>query len=333
MVNLSGAPNDISKKVTPIVPLVCLFAVILLLSSVTLVIKYVFQHSNLQPIGLAYFRVMIGFLFLFGITLFWDRRGLLSLAAPDLVRLGVVGFLGVFSYAISAWGLMHTSVIHYSLIYGLLPSCTAMLSVLFGKDQMNGWKCAGIVFSLIGCVIAVSQGVPYGEETIQFGDFFVLLFTVMMSAHIVFSSGVVKRFGVMVSNTVMFGSSSLLLFFGSLEWAEPLHEEVTPLITASVLYIGCATAAIFLLRYRSLQSLSPATVGTYHNLIPVCTVLLAYLCLDEPVGARTILGGIMVVAGAEVVRRAQVLPFLPLRYWAKPSLPKSEVANPSAESL
>jgi len=57
------------------------------------------------------------------------------------------------------------------------------------------------------------------------------------------------------------------------------------------------------------------------------------LCLDEPVGARTILGGIMVVAGAEMVRRAQVLPFLPLRYWAKPSLPKSEVANPSAESL
>jgi drug/metabolite transporter (DMT)-like permease len=71
-------------------------------------------------------------------------------------------------------------------------------------------------------------------------------------------------------------------------------------------YIGCATAAVFLLRYRSLQSLSPATVGTYHNLIPVCTIILAYLYLGEPLCVQTILGGAMVVAGAEVVRRANL---------------------------
>jgi drug/metabolite transporter (DMT)-like permease len=102
----------------------------------------------------------------------------------------------------------------------------------------------------------------------------------------------------------MFGSSSLFLFVGSLEWSEPLQEDVSPLIMASMLYIGCATAAVFLLRYCSLQSLPPATVGTYHNLIPVCTILLAYLYLDEPLGVQTILGGAMVVAGAELVRRA-----------------------------
>jgi len=150
----------------------------------------------------------------------------------------------------------------------------------------------------------------------------------MMSAHIVFTSGIVKRFGVMVSNTVMFGSSSLLLFLGSLGWSEPLHGEVSPLITTLVLYIGGATAAVFMLRYRSLQSLSPATVGTYHNLIPVCTVLLAYMCLDEPVGAKTIIGGVMVVAGAEVVRRAPFLSFSSRRYWVKPALPKVENTTP-----
>ncbi|HEX8749932.1 MAG TPA: DMT family transporter [Nitrospira sp.] len=316
--------NPVETSECKKVPLACLCAVILLLSSVTPVIKFVFQHSSLQPIGLAYFRVMIGFLFLLAITLLWDRRGLLSLAGADLLNLGLVGFLGVFSYAIAAWGLMNTSVTHYALIYGLLPSCTATLSVFLGKDYMNLPKFAGILLSLIGCVIAVFQAAPSEPAALKFGDIFVLLFTVMMSAHIVLSSGIVKRFGVMVSNTVMFGSSSLLLFIGSLEWSEPLHNEVSPLITASVLYVGCATAAIFLLRYRSLQSLSPATVGTYHNLIPVCTVLLAYMYLDEPVGAKTIVGGIMVVVGAEMVRRAQALPFSSLRYWAKPAAPSSK---------
>jgi drug/metabolite transporter (DMT)-like permease len=171
-----------------------------LLSSVTPVVKYIFQRSTIQPIGLAYFRVVVGFLPLLALTWLCDRGGLMSLTTGDLIRLGCVSFLGVFSYAIAAWGLMHTSVIHYAFIYGLLPSCTAMLSVLVGKDRMTGPKCAGTVLSLAGCVVAISRVTPF-NAAIQFGDLFVLLFTVMMSAHIVFTSGMVKRFGVMASNT------------------------------------------------------------------------------------------------------------------------------------
>ena len=305
------------------VPLACLVGVVVLLSSVTPVIKYVFQHSHVQPLGLACFRVMIGFLLLLAITWLWDRRGLLSLSAPDLLRLGLIGFLGVFSYTVAAWGLMHTSVVHYALIYGLLPSITAGLSVMVGHDRINLQKGAGILFSLIGCVVALSVAVPHEEPAIQFGDLFVLLFTVMMSAHIVFSSGIVKRFGVMVSNTVMFGSSSLLLCLGSMPWSDSLQDDSSPLILVSVFYVGCATAAVFLLRCRSLQSLSPATVGTYHNLIPVCTVLLAYACLGEPLGLSTVIGGIMVIIGAEIVRRPQMLS-LTVLCWAKSAVPEPE---------
>jgi drug/metabolite transporter (DMT)-like permease len=301
----------------------CLVGVVLLLSSVTPLVKYVFQHSHLHPIRLASFRVMIGFLVLLTITWLWDRRGLMSLSADGLLRLGFVGFLGVFSYTIAAWGLMHTSVVHYSLIYGLLPSCTAALSVLSGHDRMTIPKCLGVLFSLGGCVVAICFAAPDGEAAVHWGDLFVLLFTVMMSAHIVFSSGIVKRFGVMVSNTVMFGSSSLLLLFGSMPWSEAVQEEASPLIMLSVLYIGCATAAVFLLRCRSLQTLSPATVGTYHNLIPVCTVLLAYVWLGEPLGLSTVVGGIMVILGAEVVRRPQSFSLSALM-WAKSTLPAVE---------
>lgn len=315
--------KGLSTHATPVIPLLCLVGVVLLLSSVTPLVKYIFQHSHLHPIRLASFRVMIGFLVLLTITWLWDRRGLMSLSADGLLRLGFVGFLGVFSYTIAAWGLMHTSVVHYSLIYGLLPSCTAALSVLSGHDRMTIPKCLGVLFSLGGCVVAICFAVPDGEAAVHWGDLFVLLFTVMMSAHIVFSSGIVKRFGVMVSNTVMFGSSSLLLLFGSMPWSEALQEEASPLIMLSVLYIGCATAAVFLLRCRSLQTLSPATVGTYHNLIPVCTVLLAYVWLGEPLGLSTVVGGIMVLLGAEVVRRPQSFSLSALM-WAKSTLPAVE---------
>ena len=63
--------------------------------------------------------------------------------------------------------------------------------------------------------------------------------------------------------------------------------------------IECA----FLLRCRSLQSLTPATVGAYHNLIPICTIAIAHLSLGEPVTAQTMTGALAVLLGTELVRR------------------------------
>ena len=47
-----------------------------LLSSVTPVVKYIFQRSTIQPIGLAYFRVVVGFLPLVALTWLCERGGL-----------------------------------------------------------------------------------------------------------------------------------------------------------------------------------------------------------------------------------------------------------------
>jgi drug/metabolite transporter (DMT)-like permease len=268
---------------------------------VTLVIKYVFQHSAIQPMNLAWFRVVIGFVLLCSVTLLWDRSGLRSLARSEIALLTGVGFLGVFSYAVAACGLMHTSVTHYALIYSLLPSCTAFLSMLTGKDRLPPGKLVGILLSLIGCAFALSDGVRPADAPFGFGDILVLLFTLMMAGHIVLSAGVVKRFGSMVSNTVMFGSSAVVLSLVSWPVNALPFEPLPPLVVGGLAYIGLATAAVFLLRYRSLKSLSPATVGIYHNLVPVMTVLLAFVWLNEPLGIRTIIGGLAVFAGADLV--------------------------------
>lgn len=298
------------KHSAPAVPLMCLLGVVVLLSSVTLVIKYVFQHSPVPAMSLAMIRVTIGFVFLCAITLLWDWRGLLSLGFRDITQLTVVGFLGVFSYAVSAYGLMHTSVTHYALVYSLLPSTTAIMSIGLGKERLNAIKMAGVALSFVGCVVAVIGEGSSLDLRIYAGDGFVLLFTVMMSAHIVFSAGIVKRFGVMVSNTVMFGSSACLLSASSWQLAQPRHEDLSPVIVLAVVYVGFATAGVFILRCRSLQSLPPATVGTFHNFIPIATILLAYLVLDEAIGVQTFIGAAAVVAGAELVRRGQLPPWV-----------------------
>jgi drug/metabolite transporter (DMT)-like permease len=198
---------------------------------------------------------------------------------------------------------MLSSVTHYALIYSLLPCCTAILSAMVGKDRLGPVKLLGMVLSLLGCAVALSGGLPMTGDFIGSGDLLILLFTLMMSGHIVASSNVVRRFGAMVANTVMFGNSAVLLCLASLGWDEAQHEMPPASIIVGIIYIGLATAGVFVLRFRSLQFLSPATVGTYHNFIPIVTVLFAWLFLGESLGAHTMFGGVAVLAGAELVRR------------------------------
>jgi drug/metabolite transporter (DMT)-like permease len=306
-----------SPHATSLTPLLCLLAAVVLLSSITPTIKYVFQHSDLHPIALASLRVLIGFFVLMLSTILWDRRGAKEVVGTATVPLTLLGLLGVASYAVAAWGLLYTSVTHYILIYSLMPSMTAIFSGLCGKEQVTLFKSMGILLSLVGCVIAISDGhYGFGAGS-AIGDELVLLFTMMMSAYIVLSAGVVQRVSPLPANTLMFGGSTLLLslvmvLFGLMGWGAPMSEPISPLILVLVVYVGTATAAVFLFRYMAQRSLSPMTVGVYHNLVPVLTIFVACLCFGERLEASTIVGGVCIIAGAELVRRGGSLRWIPV---------------------
>jgi len=289
-------------------PLLCLLAAVVLLSSITPAIKYVFQHSDLHPIALAGFRVTIGFVFLFLSTMLWDRRSTKHVVGVNAAPLALLGLLGVASYAVAAWGLLYTSVTHYILIYSLMPAFTAIMSRALRAEDMTSFKIVGIVVSFVGCVMAIwgdHHALGFGSGL---GDGLVLLFTLMMAAYLVLSSDIAKRVSPLPANTVMFGGSSLMLslvmvLFGSMGWAAPASEPISPVIVALVVYVGISTAAVFLFRYISQRSLSPTTVGVYHNLVPVFTIFIACLCFGEGLEGSTIVGGVCIIAGAELVRR------------------------------
>ena len=301
-----------SSQATIFTPLICLLAAVVLLSSITPAIKYVFQHSDLHPIVLGSLRVLIGFFVLFFSTLLWDREGTRDVVGPNTAPLTLLGLLGVASYAVAAWGLLHTSVTHYVLIYSLMPSITALFSWLLHIEERRAFKVVGIVISLGGCIIAIGGDSHELGMGSRLGDGLVLLFTMMMAGYIVLSSGIVARVKALPANTWMFGSSSLLLslimlVFGAMGWGAPMREALSPLNIVLVVYVGAATATVFLFRYLSLRSLSPITVGVYHNLVPVLTIAVACVCFGEVLEGSTVVGGLSIIAGAELVRRGDSL--------------------------
>ncbi|HVG02988.1 MAG TPA: DMT family transporter [Nitrospira sp.] len=296
------------RPLSHVVPILCLIGVVALLSSITPAIKYTLQHGSVDVLGLACSRVLIGFVFLIGITAWVDLRGLRGLTAHDIWQLTLLGMLGVGAYGVAAWGLRYTTVTHYALIYSLLPTFTTLISICCGKDRINPMTTCGIVISWTGCLVAVTNGSLGQGLSFGFGDALALLFTLMMSCHIVLSPNIVKRFGVWTANTTMFGTTAVVLLAGEIARGTLPDGQVSWEVMGLLMFIGAATAGVFLLRSRALQSLTPATVGAYHNLIPFCTIGLAYVVLSESITIYTLLCAPAVLAGTELVRRGALCP-------------------------
>lgn len=283
-------------------PVLYVTMAVLMLSTVTPVMKDVLGHNEMSPFELVCMRVLIAFTCLFVITMAGPWQEVLRMSRADLARLTLLGILGVgLAYGFAGWALAYTSVSHYSLIYSLNPTFIALFSLLLGKDRPSALKIAGMGLSLSGCLIAIPEG--RSDHAVGFGDVLVLLFTLSASACVVLSAGMVRRYGAAAATTVMFGSSLFFLLLGALFWSIPSRLNLSMSTGLLVVYIGVATAAVFFLRSLSLRSLTPATVGAFHNLVPIFAIAIAYLFLDEPVTRQMIVGGLATLAGVEMVRR------------------------------
>ena len=130
----------------------------MLVSAITPAIKYTLQHSAIDFMELAASRVAIGFLFLAGITVWFDLQGLRSLTPREVGKLTLLGLLGVGAYPIAAWGLVYTSVTHFAIIYSLLPTFTTLISMARGKDHASVATVSGLFMSWAGCLLAVLAG-------------------------------------------------------------------------------------------------------------------------------------------------------------------------------
>jgi drug/metabolite transporter (DMT)-like permease len=217
-----------------------------------------------------------------------------------------MAWLGCFgigaAYALAAWGLQHTSVTHYALIYGLVPALTAVISAATGHERLTPEKIAGIGLSFIGCAWATTQGRWNDPSLLNRGDAVILAFVLLIAVHLVRSADAVKRHGASSANAVMLtGGTVLLLVPGGaalLEWRPASAGWGT---VGLLLYIGLATGMVYLLRQLALRALTPTAVGIVHNLVPVSTLIFAWLFLGEAFTWSTVLGAATVLAGIHLV--------------------------------
>ena len=264
-------------------------------------IKYLLD--GLRPADILAVRTGGGAL-IFALILVLQRSDRTRVAGADLVRLLLLGVLGITVVNTAfVYGQDLIPAATSSLIVTSNPIHTAIFSSLLGIERMTGRKVAGIALAMAGFAVIVLLGSGNGSALgggHTRGILIVAIGPLCWAAYTVLSKPLVGRYGptATAAYTAIGGAIGLipvvlaeegtvgrLSDLGAQGWAVAAYTAVFGLVVAYTLW------------YRGLAVLSPSQTAVYIYLVPLFGLLFAWWLLDEQVTRWLILGGATILAG------------------------------------
>jgi len=262
--------------------------------------------GDIPPLTLAFVRVAIGFLVLLPIA--WQRYRRMSAPLPwwSMFAMGAIGV--AFYYGVFNLGLVYTSAAQGALVQSCIPAMTALVAIVWLRERASRLRLAGIALSVIGVVLIFSGGVAANgsESAPVLGNMLIFL---SVAAWAVYTS-MAKRLAhvdAMVLTAAVIGAGALLLLPTAVV---ELHGRGLPHLTTvqwlEVLLLGAGASGLAYMLYNlALQDLDASAVGVFANLIPVVGVLSGVVVLGDEISVRSIVGGLIVLAGVWITGREQ----------------------------
>jgi len=279
--NISGVEvSDELRGTAALLAAIVIWGVTFTLSKIAL--------RHLAPSELAFVRQSFGLPPL--LWLAWRARAFF-LPVRFMLPLSATGMVGFFLFA--NLGLERASASVGALVQGLAPALIAVLAVTFLRERLTARVAAGIVLTLAGAAV-----LAWG--TIHVGSSLGLLFLFLSAASWAVYTAIGRALGDRVSAvqaTVLPVCLSVVVFaFGPLfeDWRSAGPE--TFALAAGLGFFGSGISYVF---YSfGIARLPAARAGVYANLVPVVALVVAWVALDESLGARQAVGGAIVIVGA-----------------------------------
>ena len=224
--------------------------------------------------------------------------------------LALMGFVGVcFHQLLQAHGIRLTTAVHAGWIVGLIPIWSAVLAGLFLRERFGTAKVAGLVLGFAGAVLVVTRGrLAPGLLALPGtrGDLLMLASTLNWAVYTALGHRTLRRLGSLRATAgAMFLGALMLapLFLRAGGWRE--YAALSGPGLAAVLYLGIGASGLgYLFWYAALDRIETSRVAVFLYLEPLVTLAAAVALLHEPVGAATMAGGLLVLAGVALVQRA-----------------------------
>jgi drug/metabolite transporter (DMT)-like permease len=223
----------------------------------------------------------------------------------------LLGLSGIFAYNVFFFnGLQHIGAGRASLIVAGTPLAINIFAALFLRERLTAMKGGGILLSLAGAVIVIGNGDPAALFHGGFGRGEQALVGCVLSwsAYSLIGRQVLQTLPPLtaVCYSALIGTLLLAIPAGH-EGIFTRLGDIAPLSWLSLAFLGLGgTALAFSLYYMAIKKIGAGRAGIFINLVPVFSLLLAWLLLGETIKAEVLAGGLLVLAGvfmANVVRR------------------------------
>ena len=263
--------------------------------------------DSVAPADAAFMRFVLAAVTLAVLTRMIDGR--LSLPPRDqLGSLLLLGFTGVFCYNICFFsGLRFIEAGRASLIIALNPMAITVGAVVLFGERLSLLQCAGLLISLFGAFLVISNGNPaiLISGGIGWGEIAILGCVISWAAYSLIGRNVLKSMSPLsaVFYSALFGA--LMLFPATLVGEAPLQiHTYSSADWISLLFLGIlGTAAGFSLYYQAIRAIGSARSSVFINLVPLFSILLAWIFLGETINFSVLGGGIILMSGVYLTNK------------------------------
>ncbi|MFN0108964.1 MAG: DMT family transporter, partial [Blastocatellia bacterium] len=221
--------------------------------------------------------------------------------AKQGAKLGLLSFAGIAFYVV---GLSFTQVSKAGFITGLYLVFTPLLGYLLFGTKPTRDHLTGLAVAIGGFAFLTF---PKGGETINWGDFFILLAAIAWAAHIAATSafasgGDVKSLAAFQVMTVAV-LASIAFFALQALGMETAPNPIDKQFFWQIGYMAIAVTFVAALMQTWAQSrVNPTHAVILYTLEPATAAVFAYLVFGEKLGSWQLVGALLIVAGVMMSR-------------------------------
>jgi drug/metabolite transporter (DMT)-like permease len=219
-----------------------------------------------------------------------DRWWLLGMALTGVVFFGPTIYLG----------LRYTTAVNATLMNGVAPLTTGLLSVLLIGEAMSRRQMVAAFIGLAGLIILITGGslAFFYEIHSSVGDLIVLGGMTLWGLYSVLGRQAMRGRSAL-SATALSAFMGLPILVLAAAWEMqyfPLNAR--PEVLAALVYIGIAPTVIGILSWNiGVRRLGPTGAMVFFNTLPLYGALLGVLFLGETLGWPHLIGGGLIIGG------------------------------------
>lgn len=267
------------------------------------------------PLLFAALRFDLATVFLLGFAI-WKSDNWKPQTKGDFVYIGIGGlFLIALGNSLLFIGQGGTTSAVSSVLFSLIPLFTALFAIAIYPEYKPTIYCmSSLVLGLIGIVIIANPD----PANLLGGNIRAELLVAGAATSIALGSTIIYRVEHTISNEAAVGWSMAVgavlihLFAATVTRESFAVIQFTPTLIGAVIYLAIfASAMAYIVYFHLLRELGPLEVNLNSYVVPIFTVLLGWLLLDEVIAPRTVAGFLIITAGFVLLKRDAIREKLP----------------------